>query len=309
MENSSSSNNETNNNNNNKGKQLWRRVQQFWMTRWTRWYTWYRGLSKRAKRLVTVQLLVASLLLGSVTRSVVARQAAAPPPVEIAYSTFLDLVEQQQQSNENIPILDHVRIGPDRISYRLYKRGGEEEASDPKTKQKTTTTAPTQLRAFTRKVPASPELIHTLRDNKITFAALPQPRASAVATMTRTLMIGFYFLILWRLYGTMARANGSGKGDTPGKLAQSGDLPMASFDDIQGIDGAKTEVMELVDALRNPDKYAILGARAPTGLLLEGPVRGNDCLVILNCFFFFNGTSHFYFFCYYGVFLASPIHP
>ena len=29
--------------------------------------------------------------------------------------------------------------------------------------------------------------------------------------------------------------------------------------------------MELVDTLRNPDKYAILGARAPKGLLLEGP--------------------------------------
>lgn len=31
------------------------------------------------------------------------------------------------------------------------------------------------------------------------------------------------------------------------------------------------EVMELVDTLRHPEKYAILGARAPTGLLLEGP--------------------------------------
>jgi cell division protease FtsH len=37
------------------------------------------------------------------------------------------------------------------------------------------------------------------------------------------------------------------------------------------MDSAKFEVMELVDTLRNPDKYAILGARAPTGLLLEGP--------------------------------------
>ncbi|ACI65452.1 predicted protein, partial [Phaeodactylum tricornutum CCAP 1055/1] len=51
----------------------------------------------------------------------------------------------------------------------------------------------------------------------------------------------------------------------------SSDLPMASFEEIQGIDDAKLEVMELVDTLRNPEKYAILGARAPTGLLLEGP--------------------------------------
>jgi cell division protease FtsH len=78
----------------------------------------------------------------------------------------------------------------------------------------------------------------------------------------------FYIWFLFRLYKTMAGGRGS---DTPGKLAKMSDLPMASFDDIQGIDGAKVEVMELVDTLRNPDKYAILGARAPTGLLLEGP--------------------------------------
>lgn len=40
---------------------------------------------------------------------------------------------------------------------------------------------------------------------------------------------------------------------------------------LTGIDDAKHEVMELVDTLRFPDKYAVLGARAPTGLLLEGP--------------------------------------
>ena len=41
-----------------------------------------------------------------------------------------------------------------------------------------------------------------------------------------------------------------------------------SFDDIEGIDNAKNDVMELVDTLRNPEKYSLVGARAPTGLLL-----------------------------------------
>jgi len=43
-----------------------------------------------------------------------------------------------------------------------------------------------------------------------------------------------------------------------------------TFDDIEGIDEAKFQVMELVDALKYPDMYAVLGARAPKGLLLEG---------------------------------------
>jgi len=49
------------------------------------------------------------------------------------------------------------------------------------------------------------------------------------------------------------------------------DQPLVNFDEIEGIDNAKFEVMELVDTLRNPQKYALLGARAPTGLLLVGP--------------------------------------
>ena len=69
----------------------------------------------------------------------------------------------------------------------------------------------------------------------------------------------------------MAEERGGGSG-APGKLATfSPGEPLVKFDDIEGIDDAKFEVMELVDTLRNPKKYEILGARAPTGLLLEGP--------------------------------------
>jgi cell division protease FtsH len=75
-------------------------------------------------------------------------------------------------------------------------------------------------------------------------------------------------LFLLRMYRTMQ--GGGGAGDTPGKLAKnlaSDPKSNVKFEDIEGIDGAKFEVMELVDALKNPGKYAILGARAPTGLL------------------------------------------
>ena len=39
--------------------------------------------------------------------------------------------------------------------------------------------------------------------------------------------------------------------------------------------------MELVDTLRNPKKYEILGARAPTGLLLEGPPGTGEYIVFI----------------------------
>src|SRR3979409_1857434 len=44
-----------------------------------------------------------------------------------------------------------------------------------------------------------------------------------------------------------------------------------TFEDVAGIDEAKEELTEIVDFLKNPDKYLRLGARIPPGALLRGP--------------------------------------
>eukprot|EP00244_Chara_vulgaris_P013219 TRINITY_DN739_c0_g1_i1.p1 TRINITY_DN739_c0_g1~~TRINITY_DN739_c0_g1_i1.p1 ORF type:complete len:763 (-),score=180.07 TRINITY_DN739_c0_g1_i1:828-3116(-) len=44
-----------------------------------------------------------------------------------------------------------------------------------------------------------------------------------------------------------------------------------TFDDVAGVDGAKLELQEVVDFLKNPDKYTALGAKIPKGCLLVGP--------------------------------------
>lgn len=49
------------------------------------------------------------------------------------------------------------------------------------------------------------------------------------------------------------------------------EAPEVSFDDIAGIDEAKMEIMEVVDFLKNPEKYEKLRAKVPTGCLLIGP--------------------------------------
>ncbi len=51
----------------------------------------------------------------------------------------------------------------------------------------------------------------------------------------------------------------------------SADMPKVSFADVAGIDEARQELEEVVDYLRNPDKYARVGARIPKGVLLSGP--------------------------------------
>lgn len=229
----------------------------------------FRSLSQKGKILMAMQALTIMLLFGSMGRSIYARQnqirngVYRGPPIEVPYSNFLELVKNSGTTKKGVtsPTVDNMRISPDRIVYRLTKESSDSPNDSPSIKQ---------LTCYTNKIAASPELIDTLHNNKIPFTAANRQRANNLAIAARTAILGFYMLILWRMYKSFS-GNASGKGDVPGKVANKGALPLASFNDIQGIDDAKREVMELVDTLKNPGKYAILGARAPTGLLLEGP--------------------------------------
>lgn len=221
-------------------------------------------LSRRAKAIVVMQALVIALIFGNVGKKAYSNYqysrgagGGTGPPIELPYSNFLDLCEES--GSKSGVIVDNLRIGTESVVYRI-------------TKEPTDGSEAKRVIAYTRKVPASPELIQHLRKNDIPFTALPRPRANTVGLVVRGAILSFYMLILWRMYKTFS--GNSGAGDVPGKLASSSSvssLPSATFTEIQGIDDAKNEVMELVDALRNPEKYSILGARAPTGLLLEGP--------------------------------------
>merc|ERR1712226_991622 len=44
-----------------------------------------------------------------------------------------------------------------------------------------------------------------------------------------------------------------------------------TFEDVAGCDGAKLELNEVVDFLKNPSKYSALGAKIPKGVIMEGP--------------------------------------
>ena len=59
-------------------------------------------------------------------------------------------------------------------------------------------------------------------------------------------------------------------GKAPGKLAEKDSIKV-TFKDVAGLYGAKDEVMEIVDFLKNPNKYTALGGKIPKGALLVGP--------------------------------------
>jgi cell division protease FtsH len=51
----------------------------------------------------------------------------------------------------------------------------------------------------------------------------------------------------------------------------TGDTPTVTFDDIAGVEESRTELAEVVEFLREPDKFIALGARIPKGVLMVGP--------------------------------------
>lgn len=82
------------------------------------------------------------------------------------------------------------------------------------------------------------------------------------------LMVGFFLFIIRQARG--AQDNIFSFGQSRAKLF-SKDTPKVTFANVAGVDEAKQELSEVVDFLKNPQKYRALGARTPKGVLLFGP--------------------------------------
>jgi cell division protease FtsH len=83
------------------------------------------------------------------------------------------------------------------------------------------------------------------------------------------LLIGVFFFIIFR------QAQGAGNqalsfGKSRARMF-AGDKPTITFDDVAGVEEAKHELTEVVEFLREPEKFISLGARIPKGVLMVGP--------------------------------------
>ncbi|TDT39572.1 cell division protease FtsH [Maribacter spongiicola] len=88
------------------------------------------------------------------------------------------------------------------------------------------------------------------------------------------LIIGIWIYLMRRMSG--GGGGGAGGqifniGKSKAKLFDEKTDTRTSFKDVAGLEGAKEEVEEIVDFLRNPDKYTSLGGKIPKGALLVGP--------------------------------------
>ncbi|MCX7728217.1 MAG: ATP-dependent zinc metalloprotease FtsH [Bacteroidia bacterium] len=83
----------------------------------------------------------------------------------------------------------------------------------------------------------------------------------------------FWIFMLRRMSGNAPGSPGSifSFGRSRAQLFDKDKTPGVTFADVAGLEGAKTEMQEIVDFLKNPSKYTELGAKIPKGVLLVGP--------------------------------------
>jgi cell division protease FtsH len=184
-------------------------------------------------------------------------------PSAVSYTEF-----KSQVTNKNVR---EVFARGDSIEGELKKAAPHPEQED-QTYQQFTTERPTF---------ASDDLLAELTAGGASVRATPLVQQRGFLTNLLIsfapflLLIGFYVWMFRRQQGAMA---GGLLGGSKQRRVDP-ETVRVTFDDVAGIDEVEREINEVVDFLRDPDKYRRLGARAPKGVLLAGaPGTGKTLL-------------------------------
>ena len=123
-------------------------------------------------------------------------------------------------------------------------------------------------------LPNDPELINTLTKNQVDISVLPPSddafwlRALSSLFFPILLLVGLFFLLRRAQNGPGSQAMNFGKSKA---RVQMEPQTQVTFGDVAGIDQAKLELNEVVDFLKNADRFTAVGAKIPKGVLLVGP--------------------------------------
>ncbi|MEM7648595.1 MAG: ATP-dependent zinc metalloprotease FtsH3 [Cyanobacteria bacterium P01_A01_bin.70] len=162
------------------------------------------------------------------------------------YTRFLDAVESNR--------IERVSISADRSQARF---------TDPESSSQVTVN-----------LPNDPDLINTLETNNVDIVVFPQTDDSALVRLFSTLLIPVLLLVV--LFFVLRRAQ-SGPGNQAMNFGKSKarvqmePQTQVTFGDVAGIEQAKLELTEVVDFLKNADRFTAVGAKIPKGVLLVGP--------------------------------------
>jgi cell division protease FtsH len=195
-------------------------------------------------------------------------------PVQIPYTFFK---EQVREGN-----VEAIYTRGDSVEGRFekpvtYPPKGQESPEAGSTQPRTSKTFTTVLPSF---VIPDPALEQFLIDNGVQITAEPIQEGGS---LWQTLLFAFgpALLLIGGYIWLYRRAQQQGGGGIGGALTSVGrsrarrydqeSETKVTFDDVAGIDEAENELVEIVDFLKDPNKYTRLGGAAPKGVLLVGP--------------------------------------
>eukprot|EP00533_Pseudo-nitzschia_delicatissima_P008228 CAMPEP_0116105442 /NCGR_PEP_ID=MMETSP0327-20121206/15034_1 /TAXON_ID=44447 /ORGANISM="Pseudo-nitzschia delicatissima, Strain B596" /LENGTH=677 /DNA_ID=CAMNT_0003597847 /DNA_START=217 /DNA_END=2250 /DNA_ORIENTATION=- len=197
---------------------------------------------------------------------------------EVATSTPAPAIQQ-----EGAPVVQKNQYGPSDVRYSDFLK----LVNADKIEKVTFSADGTQLlgvdvdgtRLKIEALPNDPGLLSQLTDHKVDVTVLPQQEASGLGELAQSLI--FPAALFAGLFFLSRRAGGGGPMGGPGggpmgfgkSKAEIQMVPDTgvTFDDVAGCDGAKLELCEVVDFLKQPEAYTNNGCRIPRGVILDGP--------------------------------------
>jgi len=128
-------------------------------------------------------------------------------------------------------------------------------------------------RSFTTYIPNDPSLVSKLTERGVRVAAQPPEEGNPlfsifISWFPMLLLIGVWIFFMRQMQGGGGKAMGFGKSKARLLTERHGRV---TFEDVAGIEEAKSELEEIVDFLRDPQKFQRLGGKIPKGCLLVGP--------------------------------------
>ncbi|MFN9924917.1 MAG: ATP-dependent zinc metalloprotease FtsH3 [Cyanobacteriota bacterium] len=189
-----------------------------------------------------VLLVIVFLALGT---AFLDRPDATVTQRTLRYSDFVESVESNQ--------ISRVLISPDRGTAQVVENDGQ--------------------RSVVNLAPDK-DLLKLLTDHNVDIAVQPSREPAAWQQVVGSLL--FPLLLLGGLFFLLRRAQGGGGnpamnfGKSKARV-QMEPQTQVTFGDVAGIEGAKLELTEVVDFLKNPDRFTAVGAKIPKGVLLVGP--------------------------------------
>jgi cell division protease FtsH len=198
----------------------------------------------RNRRIGNIFLLLAGLFF---LANLLLPYFLGPRIPQVPYSIFINQVEDSEVAR--------VSVGQNEIRYQL-----KDENNQP---GQVLSTAP----IFDLELPKR------LEDKGVEFAAVPPPKNSWVTSLLGWVVPPLIFVAIWQFF--LGRAGGPQGAlsftKSKAKVYVEGEATRITFADVAGVEEAKTELVEIVDFLKSPDRFTRIGARIPKGVLLVGP--------------------------------------